>query len=1130
MIKWLTIFFLLIPTLAIPAEEVERGYNYKKFQEGRTIKYEFHGEDIHYKDGDDFLEVDLSLKPDFIGNWKMDQASYNIIIPEYSDQFFTFINKYKGKAETIKAKPIASHVKGIKEGNKIVYPDAFDVGVDLIAEPTRTGILKTVRFNVPQDDDYEIVFVLDISNNIEIKKEKSVKWDKNSNLEFKDKTVNVGRSFFKKAKVWDSGGKREEKKQTKKKVDIEMYKKAGKLYLKKTIPNEFFVGATYPIYTDHPTDYNPGAGDGSIYSTDTSWSAARDAATGDGNDDTSTVGSVYSRVKSTGSVAIQRGFFPIDTSAITDTDTITAAIFKVFSDTDEDGTEDEDAQAYITVVQTSQASASSLENTDFDAVTFTKGTDTDLDLSAEYSGNDWEQWTLNSTGRGWINKTGTTYLGLVEGHDFEDVPIVYQDGSGTYTYNYFGMHFSEHASNNPTLDVTTTPAAGGGGTAYYVKNGGSDSADGLSDGNAWETISKIQSSSFSAGDVIYFNKGDTWAEDLSFPSSGTLGNEITLTAYGSGADPIMQRLRFYAAKSHIRVTGIQMTAVGGAAIIFEGSENIIVDDCIVDGNSSPTNHSVVVGGDAGNGWSEDITIKNSTLYNAGTLTGAVCNISIHKYARDILIENNTVYGSSDNNIQATNASPGVDTAYAPYNITIRENTVYGCTLAHGIEIGWDVHDAVVERNFSYGNAEYGIMAIISDDVTIKNNIIYDNSVGILLGENTNKLIYNNTLINNTIGIKITSNSGTGNVIKNNIIYGATNHILSDPGVSAFESNYNIIYETSDLSLTWQGTEYTTLASWRTATSQDANSVNSDPLFSDAGGANYTLQTNSPGIDTGVTLAGVTVDAVSVTRPQGSAYDIGAYEKAFAPTSSCDGAVICWTLEEGTGITTEDKSPQNNDGTFSAAGSPAWGNSSLPDNYTWYVDGDGDADWILGLDDADLNFVTNDEDFTCYMLMNQAGDSGYKRYALKQETAGVGWQLVLANTSGLGLIIDEGATQRNVSEGSGNLSDSWHHVFWQFDNSENQWRLYVDKAVMQDWENMSTTGGYSHASGYEVAIMGRDNNASTATTGKVAAFACWDSLKTTAEMDTISDNGIYSEGVPGSETTDDSYNYQVIITD
>lgn len=77
-------------------------------------------------------------------------------------------------------------------------------------------------------------------------------------------------------------------------------------------------------------------------------------------------------------------------------------------------------------------------------------------------------------------------------------------------------------------------------TTYHVKNGGNDTADGLSDANAWATIAKVNGETFAAGDVVQFNRGDTWREELITPSSGSDGNPITFAAYGSGNLPIIR--------------------------------------------------------------------------------------------------------------------------------------------------------------------------------------------------------------------------------------------------------------------------------------------------------------------------------------------------------------------------------------------------------------------------------------------------------------------------------------------------------------------------------------------------------------------------------------------------------------
>jgi len=76
---------------------------------------------------------------------------------------------------------------------------------------------------------------------------------------------------------------------------------------------------------------------------------------------------------------------------------------------------------------------------------------------------------------------------------------------------------------------------------YYVKNAGDDAKDGLSDANAWKTISKVQSTlnGDQSDDTVYFNKGDEWREQYTVAGYGTSGHPFTHTSYGTGADPII---------------------------------------------------------------------------------------------------------------------------------------------------------------------------------------------------------------------------------------------------------------------------------------------------------------------------------------------------------------------------------------------------------------------------------------------------------------------------------------------------------------------------------------------------------------------------------------------------------------
>ena len=93
-------------------------------------------------------------------------------------------------------------------------------------------------------------------------------------------------------------------------------------------------------------------------------------------------------------------------------------------------------------------------------------------------------------------------------------------------------------------------------TNYYVANAGNDSNNGLTPATAWQTLSKVNSSTFNAGDSILLNRGDNWIERLSLASSGSAGNPIIVSVYGVGVRPV--------------ITGLQTVSLTNVGNIWSG--------------------------------------------------------------------------------------------------------------------------------------------------------------------------------------------------------------------------------------------------------------------------------------------------------------------------------------------------------------------------------------------------------------------------------------------------------------------------------------------------------------------------------------------------------------------------------
>jgi hypothetical protein len=77
------------------------------------------------------------------------------------------------------------------------------------------------------------------------------------------------------------------------------------------------------------------------------------------------------------------------------------------------------------------------------------------------------------------------------------------------------------------------------GQTYYVNAAtGSDSNTGLSPTQAWQSLTNVNDTNFSAGSSILFADGDNFYGNLTATSSGTASNPITYGSYYSGTGPM----------------------------------------------------------------------------------------------------------------------------------------------------------------------------------------------------------------------------------------------------------------------------------------------------------------------------------------------------------------------------------------------------------------------------------------------------------------------------------------------------------------------------------------------------------------------------------------------------------------
>ena len=76
-------------------------------------------------------------------------------------------------------------------------------------------------------------------------------------------------------------------------------------------------------------------------------------------------------------------------------------------------------------------------------------------------------------------------------------------------------------------------------TNYYIDSiNGNDANTGKSPTSAWQTLTKVNTTTFKAGDSVLFSCGSSWSGTTLHPlGSGVAGNPIVISKYGTGNLP-----------------------------------------------------------------------------------------------------------------------------------------------------------------------------------------------------------------------------------------------------------------------------------------------------------------------------------------------------------------------------------------------------------------------------------------------------------------------------------------------------------------------------------------------------------------------------------------------------------------
>jgi hypothetical protein len=448
---------------------------------------------------------------------------------------------------------------------------------------------------------------------------------------------------------------------------------------------------------------------------------------------------------------------------------------------------------------------------------------------------------------------------------------------------------------------------------YYVSSSdGSDSDSGLTEALAWATLTKINATTFAAGDSILFKRGDTFRGGISQNEDGTNSDWIVYGAYGTGAKPLILGAKDLSATGDWELhSGNVWKTTATLGTIQDDISNLIFNNEAYCGYKKKSIDSLNAAHKFYYNRTDDLLYLYATS-NPGTFYTHIEAAGNYDVAQGLLYWITSSYIKvKDLDVRYSSAA-GIET-HTGNCITIEDCDVSYIggewlvvddasltRLGNGISMV-QTNDSIIVRRcnvsqcFDAGISPQYWSASSMTNMWIYSNIItncwysYETWCG-AISTLTNIHFYNNTCVAagdcwSGSTLQRPDADGASHVLIHTLAGTVSNitvrnNILKDSEHFGFKVNDNIAKLTSDYNLIFCDTiayanetdKYTTLAAWVAAVSQDANSVSGDPLFTSA--TDFHLLSGSPAIDAGTDLD-LTTDYYGSTI--GTLPDIGAIE-------------------------------------------------------------------------------------------------------------------------------------------------------------------------------------------------------------------------------------------------------------
>lgn len=466
-------------------------------------------------------------------------------------------------------------------------------------------------------------------------------------------------------------------------------------------------------------------------------------------------------------------------------------------------------------------------------------------------------------------------------------------------------------------------------TTYYVATNGNDAGSCKTAATACKTISHAVTLATTAGSTIQVGAG-TYVENVTLSNPGASGANIVLT--GSTTANTCPATPFTDVNSPTGNRPAPTAEINGLVTMAASYLTVNCFHIVPTGKGAVIANIATTGGVISNN-NIDGTPDGAgpTAVNGGGIGfGGVDSAPAAQYAANYTISGNYIHGVSTgiwfacssctvtrNEITAlAGDEPGVDHDYIDawgIGSTFSHNYMHAntCNSCYG----YDCHMDCIQTWNTVGNGTE-----VSKNMTFTRNVCFNHHEGVIVQDNAGNSDVSNWTVSNNVFAYGPYDDGSGHLcvagpahpwcwILEDGALGSNNNFLNNTcidGAEGFEQNSgsaqfkdnlflslgseSVVYQTSGATVSGANNLYYAVDATFNGGTFPGDIFGKNPEIISAGtgsaaqqciGCNFNIQSISAARDAGVNT-GVGIDLLGTVRPQGPAYDIGAYE--FIPTA------------------------------------------------------------------------------------------------------------------------------------------------------------------------------------------------------------------------------------------------------